>query len=320
MTTMAPIDALSQVFERLELRAEGHARLLVLHKPWGIAVPARPRQFNMYSVRSGTCVLSRKGHDDIILNTGDAALLLTDEPHSVHDGSGSYLRPLSHWLNQRTTGCACAPHSSESESATWLISEQFSLKGSLACPVASALGECIVLRSDEEAFGPWQQSLFQMLCVEATTPRPGTGFVYSRLMELFFVEFVRACAGKHWATGKGTILRVLFDPQVLKAVEAVHQDPAHPWTVASMAKAAGMSRTSFAVRFAELADIPPLSYVTPWRMSLAEELLAKGHTLGEVAARIGYESDAAFARAFKRLTGNPPGAMRRKRAPELVSV
>jgi AraC-like DNA-binding protein len=316
MSDSVSIDALSQLFERLNLKAEGLARMLILRAPWGIAVPVKPREFTLYSVRSGSCVLARKGHDPVTLNTGDAALMLRDVPHCVHDGSGTNLKPLSYWLEQQTAGCSAAtPHSPESEDATWLISERFTLWGTLGCPVAAALGDCIVLRADEESsVGQWQQSLFQMLCIEASNPRPGNRYVYARLMELFFVEFVRACAGKHWATGKGTILRVLFDPQILKAVEAVHEDPARPWTVELLAKAAGMSRTAFAVRFAELADTTPLSYVTQWRMALAEELLAEGYTPGEVAGRIGYESDAAFSRAFKRLTGKPPGAMRKKNA------
>jgi len=306
------VDALSQLFQRLELKAQGLARLLVLPTPWGIAVPARERQFNMYSVRQGNCVLQRQGKEPIKLEAGDSALVLTDVQHTVSDGTGELLRPLSYWLDRRATGCVSAPHTEGSESATWLIAETFSLSGSLGCTIAQALGKCVVLRASEEAVGPWQRHLFNMLCIEATTPRPGMAFVYSRLMELFFVEFLRACAGKVWQDDKPNILRALFDPQLLKAVERVHANPEQDWTVASMARSANMSRTAFAVRFAKLTGITPLTYVTQWRMAAAEDLLVEGMTLGEVAAWIGYESDAAFARAFKRHTGHSPGAVKRR--------
>lgn len=306
------IDPLSQLFARLELRAQGLAQMLVLNPPWGIAVPAAYRQFNMYSVRSGDCVLEIQGEAPIQLFTGDAALILRNKPHSVHDGTSHNLKPLAYWLKHSAAG-KCREDSEMSEAdTTRLISETFTLRGMLGCSFATALGDCVLLRAEDDSAGSPHQHLFSLLCREGSAPRPGSAFVYSRLMELFFVEFLRNCALKQWDNGQSNILKVLFDPQLLKVLQLVHQDPGRPWTVASMARAAGMSRTAFAVRFTRLGGITPLAYVTKWRMATAEELLEKGCTLGEVSARIGYESEAAFARAFKRHSGNAPGAVRRK--------
>ncbi len=309
MIDTVQIDPLSQLFSQLELRARGLARMLVLSSPWGIAVPEAYREFNMYSVRKGNCILQIADQEPITLHAGDAALVLRNRPHIVHDGSRANLRPLSCWLSREEPGCESA---SSEDGTTWLISENFSLSGMLGCSFATALGDCVVLKADDGE-GARHQHLFSLLCRESSAPRPGTAFVYSRLMELFFVEFLRECALKHWDDGKANILRVLFDPQLLRAVQLIHENPGESWTVASLARAAGMSRTAFAVRFTNLAGISPVAYVTKWRMASAEKLLAKGQTLGEVAAQVGYDSDAAFARAFKRHTGASPGTVRRNR-------
>jgi AraC-like DNA-binding protein len=170
------------------------------------------------------------------------------------------------------------------------------------------------VRSDEEDSALWLQSIFRLISHEACSQRPGTEFAYSRIMELYFLQLLRSVMKKHLSSGRGcshTFLRVLFDPQLSKAVELIHRSPEKAWSVAELAASVSMSRTAFAVRFSDVAGVPPLAYVTRWRMIQATELLEDGHTLYEVASRVGYESEAAFARAFKREFGVSPGAYRR---------
>jgi AraC-like DNA-binding protein len=107
------------------------------------------------------------------------------------------------------------------------------------------------------------------------------------------------------------VLKVVFDPQLGPAVARIHQDPGHDWTVAKLAETVSMSRTAFAVRFTEVAGMPPLTYVTKWRMIGASEKIRQGDTLTSIAAGAGYDSDAAFSRAFKREMDMSPGAYRR---------
>ena len=105
--------------------------------------------------------------------------------------------------------------------------------------------------------------------------------------------------------------KAITDPQIGQAFALIHNAPQEPWTVASLALRAGMSRAGFAARFRELVGEPPLQYLTRWRMHKAAGMLRAGpESLGEIAGRIGYEAEAAFSKAFKRWAGHAPGAYR----------
>jgi AraC-like DNA-binding protein len=106
----------------------------------------------------------------------------------------------------------------------------------------------------------------------------------------------------------------LRDPLVGRSLALLHERPAHAWTVAALAREVNASRTVLAERFAALVGMPPIHYLTQWRIALAAELLRHGVSVTRVAEEIGYESEAAFSRAFKRGYGMPPGAWRKRQA------
>ena len=136
----------------------------------------------------------------------------------------------------------------------------------------------------------------------------------SRLAELMFVELIRRHleglppSRTGWLAG-------LRDPQVGRALAALHAEPGAPWTLEALARAAGLARSSLAERFAGLIGEPPMQYLARWRMQLAASLLSSTQDgVGAIAARVGYASEAAFSRAFKKSAGLPPAAWRRERA------
>lgn len=134
----------------------------------------------------------------------------------------------------------------------------------------------------------------------------------ARLAELLFVEALRTHIESLPERQTGW-LAGLRDPQVGRSIALLHERPAHQWTVASLAQEVNMSRTVLAERFALLMDMPPMQYLTHWRLALAAHALRSGRlSLTRIAEQIGYESDAAFSRAFSRAYGMPPGAWRRK--------
>jgi AraC-like DNA-binding protein len=147
----------------------------------------------------------------------------------------------------------------------------------------------------------------QALASEMAEQAPGSEVVATRLAEVLFIQALRAHIALEVKRNKGW-LRAIFDPQMGTALTAIHNRVNTPWTVESMAAAAGMSRSAFAARFKELLGQTPLEYVTEWRMQKAMQLLQqRDKKIIDVARSVGYESDAAFSKAFKRVVGTNPG-------------
>ena len=147
----------------------------------------------------------------------------------------------------------------------------------------------------------------QALASEMAEQAPGSEVVATRLAEVLFIQVLRAHIASRPERNKGW-LRAVFDPQIGTALTAFHKRVGAPWTVESLSEAAGVSRSAFAVRFKELLGQTPLEYVTEWRMQKAMHLLEqRDKKLIDVARSVGYESDAAFSKAFKRVVGANTG-------------
>lgn len=153
-------------------------------------------------------------------------------------------------------------------------------------------------------------ALLGLAAREAREGRAGSENFLARLAELTFVEAIRQHLESLPET-QSSWLAGLRDPVVCRALAALHGDPRAAWTVERLARHVGVSRSVLAERFAEMAGHPPMQYLALWRMQLAARLLAEGGTVAEVASAVGYESEAAFSRAFKKLVGQPPGSWRK---------
>jgi AraC-like DNA-binding protein len=149
---------------------------------------------------------------------------------------------------------------------------------------------------------------------ESSSTAPGAQSTLAKLAELLFVEAMRRCAESLAPGGRGWLAAVR-DPQVGRALALMHADPGRAWTVEELARTVALSRSALADRFAELVGEPPIQYLGRWRLALAAQALrASGEAIVRIAERSGYESDAAFSRAFKREFGMPPAAWRRAAA------
>jgi AraC-like DNA-binding protein len=159
--------------------------------------------------------------------------------------------------------------------------------------------------------GTWLGTTLKFTINEATAARPGNAAMLGRLTELMFVEILREYMHRLPAN-QGGWLAGLNDPCVGKALRLLHANPVRDWTVEELAREVAASRSVLAQRFTELIGEAPMRYLANWRMQLAKQMLREGaRNMQDVATRVGYESEAAFNRAFKRATGSPPAAWRK---------
>jgi AraC-like DNA-binding protein len=185
----------------------------------------------------------------------------------------------------------------------------YAFDGDLCDTMLSALPPAAIVRAG--AGGSGLRTTLNLLADELATDGPGHQTVLDRVLDLLLVHTLRAHLADP-ATARPGWHRALDDPPVAAALARLHEAPATPWTVASLAAEAGLSRAAFARRFAVAVGEPPLAYLTRWRMRLAEELLQQeGATLARVARAVGYSSEFAFSAAFKRERGMAPAAWRR---------
>jgi|AGTN01.3.fsa_nt_gi AraC-type DNA-binding domain-containing proteins len=181
-------------------------------------------------------------------------------------------------------------------------------------PLIESLPGVIYLKAAQLQSEPWLDTTLRFLASETANSRPGSDILVSRLTDMFFIQVVRAFMMLHKDCMKTTgWLKGLADPEIGQALRLIHERPAAPWTVANLAKEVGMSRTTFAVKFASILNQTPIDYLTSWRMQEAVSLMEKGEgSMPVIASAVGYTSEAAFAKAFKRELGESPGAFRRK--------
>jgi len=187
-------------------------------------------------------------------------------------------------------------------------------------PALAALPPLVRLRPPADAAGDRLQSLIDYALAEARAPQAGGRCVLLRLAELMFVEVVRQCLAEAPDSPRGW-LAGLRDPLVGRALRLLHRRPAASWTIQSLASEVGSSRSRLAEGFTRLVGLPPMKYLTRWRLQLAARMLADGtKKIAAVAREVGYESDAAFSRAFKRFAGVSPAQWRRDASGSLAAT
>ena len=179
-------------------------------------------------------------------------------------------------------------------------------------PLIEALPPMMHIRSSGAAHGSWLKEFTRFAVMEAGEKRMGGSSILSKLGELMFAELVRRYVESLPEESRGWLGGVR-DRHVGRALNLIHAAPSRPWTLEELAKEAGLSRSSFAERFAGYVGMPPIQYLQKWRLQIAASRLMDGASISTIAADIGYESEAAFSRAFKRVIGASPADWRDNR-------
>jgi AraC-like DNA-binding protein len=325
------LDPITDIFRTMHVTAFGQHRLEAT-APWGLRDEAKteeevtpsgkkipPTDLAHFAMLSrGNCWLSAEGiPEPIPLTGGDCILLARGTSFVLRDSLRT--RPKSTFREVASRDGSNVAHYGGGGAPTTIICGSLSFDRASLKPITQLLPSFILIKADQPQTLALHNTM-QALASEMAGQAPGSEVVATRLAEVLFIQALRAhiASEAEWRNtelrNKGW-LRAIFDPQVGAALSAVHDSVSTPWTVESLAAAAGMSRSAFAARFKELLGQTPLEYVTEWRMQKAMQLLEqRDKKLIDVARSVGYESDAAFSKAFKRVVGANPGEYHKTRS------
>ncbi|MBN9663691.1 MAG: AraC family transcriptional regulator [Acidobacteria bacterium] len=302
-------DVLTDVLNGLGLQSRLFCRSQ-LRAPWGMSFD-KSDLAHFHWIGQGQCWLHCRGHlrKPRLLRSGDLVVLPHGDAYYLSDQPGGESVPVLDWVGGGgNTRCRLLTQGG-SGPLTSMLCGSFSFVHE-GVPLLSLLPAVLHLRGDRSENRSHLEPLMRALVVEAEDALPGWETVLSRLMDILFVRVIRTWlndqpADSHW-------LAALNDPQIHRALSLMHETPEHPWTLQSLSRKAGLSRSPFAARFARLVGEPPLTYLTRLRMHRAARALRQHKLpLADAARLAGYKSEIAFGKAFRRIIGVPPGAYRR---------
>lgn len=277
---------------------------------WQQFMAAPAQVIGYHYVVSGRIEVKVDGEPAVTVNGGELVMLPHNHEHLLGSAvdlpviDGDQLQPV-----RDASGFVQIRHGGDGDPAH-IVCGFIGLE-SARHPLIDALPAVMKLSVSGNPAREWISSSFRYAAQEVAAGRAGSATVLSKLSELLFVEAVRGYVETLPPERKGW-LAGLRDPVVSRALSAIHSRVAHPWTAEELAQEAFLSRSAFAERFTALLGMPPMRYLAVWRMQVAAQRLRETHaSLAQVAAEVGYESEAAFARAFKRELGVTPAVWRR---------
>jgi AraC-like DNA-binding protein len=283
-------------------------------EPWGLELPPFEACMMFHVVTAGQCWLEVDGAPRRQLRPGELALVPHGEGHRLVSAEGVAAAKLFDLPRELVSDRYEVLRHGGGGAATTAICGLVRFDHPAAQHLVRLLPRLIAIDAWSAPETDWMQSTLRFMGAEARAMRPGGDTVITRLADILVIQAIRA-----WMTNDPSArtgwLAAVRDPQVGRAIALVHRDPGRAWTVASLASAVGMSRSAFSARFTELAGEPAMHYVARARMHAAAAWLKEERpTVAELAGRLGYESEAAFSRAFKRVVGMAPGAARKLNA------
>lgn len=306
------------VFLELELRAQWSFLTAPARKIADVLMPEADHVIPFHLVTEGACYARLLDGDPVELRAGDLILFPASDRHVLSAANEAALRlapfeiageSLGGFLKR---GTIAAHKQGSSGDATRIVCGYLACDARLAEPILLGLPRLLKVSMRDDGTAAWVRSSIKFSVAESASSRPGSAVVLARLSEVLFAEAISSYMDELPPSESGW-LAGLRDRYVGRALALLHERPAHRWTVDQLAKKVGLSRSALSERFNELIGSPPMQYLARWRTSLAARALRETKTsIVRVAEDVGYESEAAFNRAFKREFGLPPAAWRRK--------
>ena len=304
LSSVAPMDHLSALLEDVYVRGSVFGRA-DFRDPWAVHTRGASGAI-FHAVLSGRCQIVWDGGSHA-LQAGDVAVIPHGSAHVMCSDARLDPVPIRDLFPPSE---AAVPRASAGGAGalTEIICGTFQFDKRFPNPLLQALPA--VVHVPGTARGGWITSTIRWMEDEIDADRPGADAVITRLTDALFVNVVRACLEQADVTSQPW-LAAIADPNISRAISAIHTHPAEEWTAAALARRAGMSRSAFYTRFVELVGEPPAAYLSRRRMHVAAHILASEPlTVAEVASRVGYRSESSFSKAFKRHFGLSPSDFR----------
>lgn len=279
------------------------------HQPWGIQVPAYGNVARFHMSMGGSCWLQVAGVAPRLLNPCEIVLIPHGAAHILSDALDS---PITHLNDVLVDFKGEGPlYFGEGPESARLVCGHFEYDQRLDHPLLAQLPAVILVKGAQAIEFSWFDQALKLMAFEAEGGRPGNQAIVKKLTEILFIHMVRV-----WQQCEGPesgFMAALADRALDRSLAAIHDKLAHKWSLAELAREAGLSRTIFAERFRKVLGTTPMQYLTDWRIQVAKRMLADGSQAVEnIAEAVGYESPAAFSRIFKKSVGAGPGSFRKR--------
>ena len=302
-------DPVGETLHRLRLNGTLYCRS-ELTAPWGIDLPAFDGYMMFHVVTSGYCWLEVEGEQPRLLQQGSLTLVPHGHGHRIRSSTDAITEPLFDIPVEKVSERYEVMRYGGDGELTQLTCGVVSFDQVAGQQLIEQLPKVLQIDAWDDEDDSWLQSTLRFIAREARELRPGGETVITHLADILIIQALRVWIDAAPKTNRGW-LAALRDKQVGQALAAIHREPEKCWTVESLASLVGMSRSGFSARFTQLVGVSAKRYLTRWRMQLARARLQQTpDTLAVLADHLGYQSEAAFCRAFKREFGVPPGSLR----------
>lgn len=302
------MDVLTDVLNALELKGWIAARN-ELTPPWRYNFAASHDMiFHLLGAGSGYLTIEGDPTPPLRVENGAVLLFPHGNAHSIGDELTSPLTKVLH-VDYDAHREYQFPSASD-ESKMVVLCGAFHVEHPGAFPLLHSLPNVIHIPAEQGQMAPGFTEIVRLIAREAATPHLGAEVMLRRLTELLFVHVIRVWVEQQAGASTGWVA-ALRDQPISTALGLIHHSPQHGWTVEELAEAVALSRSVFSARFTRLVGEPPIAYLTHWRMQQATRLLKNNVAIEKIARLLGYESEVAFHKAFKREVGIPPARYRK---------
>lgn len=303
----ATCDPLSEMLRGLRLDGVDYGRC-ALRAPWGLLMPAQAAA-RFHFIGGNGCWLMTPDKEWVRINSGDAILLPRGAEHRLASAPDVEAMPVAGYAVAPVSGNIFDVQGGGEGESTLLFCGSLTFNIDGAHPLLKLMPE--LMRSCELAINePAIPHLLDAMASEVTTSRLGSGGILARLADVLAASIIRSWVEHNCNKPTGWIAAAK-NPEIGRVLAAIHRDPAYDWSVETLARLMGASRSGFAERFTQIVGETPARYVAQVRMHQARQWLTRDRLrIGVVARKLGYDSEAAFSRAFKRVIGTAPSHLR----------